>query len=98
MQKTKLFSGIQSEGGETDHRQIVYRLNRLVDPVMTTANAPVAPEPPTNLLRAPVLAQCHLGQYPGLVIYAWSDFVFTSAHGKSAGLGGSITPIGPGFG
>jgi hypothetical protein len=95
MQKTKLFSGIQSEGGETDHCQRVYRLNILIDPFMTTANAPVAPEPPANLLRAPVLAQRHLGQYPGLVIYPWSDFVFTSAHGESEGLVGSITPIGP---
>ena len=56
---------------------------------------PVAPEPQTDLLRTPVLAQRHLDQYPGFAPYPWSDLVLASIHGKSVGLGGSITPKTP---
>ena len=55
----------------------------------------LAPEPQTDLLKTPVLAQRHLDQYPGFVPYPWSDLVLASIHGKSAGLGGSITPKTP---
>ena len=34
---------------------------------MTDANTPIAPEPQTDLLRTPVLAQRYLDQYPGFV-------------------------------
>ena len=67
----------------------------MIDPFITDANTPVAPEPQTDLLRTPVLAQRHLDQYPGFVPYPWSDLVLASIHGKSVGLGGSITPKTP---
>ena len=55
----------------------------------------LAPEPQTDLLKTPVLAKRHLDQYPGFVLYLWSDLVLASIHGKSVGLGGPITPKTP---
>ena len=62
---------------------------------MTDANTLVAPEPQTDLLRTPVLAQRHLDQYPGFAPYPWLGLALASIHSKSVGLGGSINPETP---